>query len=78
MEKQLREIGITEVPTTEIGEMVLERLVNIDEVAYVRFASVYRQFQDIDLFIRELEDLRKRSQATDIKHFVAENDEERT
>jgi transcriptional repressor NrdR len=78
MEKQLREIGITEVPTTEIGEMVLERLVNIDEVAYVRFASVYRQFQDIDLFIRELEDLRKRSQATDIAPFVAKNDEERT
>jgi transcriptional repressor NrdR len=65
MERKLRGIGISEVPTPEIGEMVLERLVKIDEVAYVRFASVYRQFQDIHLFVRELEDLRKRSQEED-------------
>ncbi len=65
IERQLREIGIFEIPTLEIGEMVLERLVKIDEVAYVRFASVYRQFQDIQLFVRELEDLRKRSHEED-------------
>jgi len=65
MERKLREIGVLEVPTTEIGELVLERLVKIDEVAYVRFASVYRQFQDIELFVRELEDLRKRSDEGD-------------
>lgn len=65
MERKLRQIGIVEIPTLEIGELVLERLVDIDEVAYVRFASVYRQFQDIGLFVRELEDLRNRSSARD-------------
>ena len=43
-----------EVSTTQIGELVMERLKPLDEVAYVRFASVYRQFKDINSFMREL------------------------
>jgi transcriptional repressor NrdR len=43
-----------EIPSKELGEMVMERLKNIDEVAYVRFASVYKQFKDIDSFMNEL------------------------
>lgn len=43
-----------EVPTERIGELVMERLKPLDEVAYVRFASVYRQFKDINSFMREL------------------------
>ena len=43
-----------EIPTQRIGELVMERLKPLDEVAYVRFASVYRQFKDIDSFMREL------------------------
>lgn len=43
-----------------IGEMVMDRLAKIDEVAYVRFASVYRQFKDINVFIDELKDLIKK------------------
>lgn len=43
-----------EVNSSEIGEMVMERLKNLDEVAYVRFASVYRQFKDIGAFMEEL------------------------
>ena len=43
-----------EVTTEEVGEMVMRRLKNVDEVAYVRFASVYRQFKDIDTFMQEL------------------------
>ena len=43
-----------EVSTTEIGEMVMDRLKDLDEVAYVRFASVYRQFKDINTFMEEL------------------------
>ena len=43
-----------EVSTAEIGEMVMDRLKNLDEVAYVRFASVYRQFKDINTFMQEL------------------------
>ncbi|MFI3313423.1 MAG: transcriptional regulator NrdR [Eubacteriales bacterium] len=43
-----------EVSTTEVGELVMERLKALDEVAYVRFASVYRQFKDINTFMQEL------------------------
>ena len=43
-----------EVSPTQIGELVMERLKPLDEVAYVRFASVYRQFKDINSFMREL------------------------
>lgn len=43
-----------EVTTTGIGEMVMERIKDVDEVAYVRFASVYRQFKDINTFLDEL------------------------
>lgn len=47
-----------EIPSEEIGEMVMERLRGVDEVSYVRFASVYKQFKDIDTFRMELEKLR--------------------
>jgi len=46
-----------EVPSTRIGEMVMDRLKSVDEVAYVRFASVYRQFKDISTFMAELNKL---------------------
>lgn len=46
-----------EVPSTEIGELVMEKLKSVDEVAYVRFASVYRQFKDISTFMNELNKL---------------------
>ena len=46
-----------EIPTTVIGEMVMSRLKTLDEVAYVRFASVYRQFRDINTFMVELNKL---------------------
>ena len=47
-----------DVTTKEIGEMVLSRLKNLDEVAYIRFASVYREFQDLESFLAELKKLR--------------------
>ena len=46
-----------EVSSTEIGEMVMNRLKELDEVAYVRFASVYREFKDIDSFMAEIKSL---------------------
>lgn len=46
-----------EVPSARIGELVMEKLKNVDEVAYVRFASVYRQFKDISTFMTELNKL---------------------
>ena len=45
---------MTEVETKIIGEMIMDKLKDIDEVAYVRFASVYRQFKDINTFVNEL------------------------
>ena len=57
IEKDLRRIGNSEVNSGEVGEMVMDRLAKIDEVAYVRFASVYRQFKDLSVFIDELKDL---------------------
>ena len=46
-----------EIPTDRVGELVMDALKGIDQVAYVRFASVYRQFQDIDSFVAELNKL---------------------
>ncbi len=46
-----------EIPTDRVGELVMDALKGIDQVAYVRFASVYRQFQDIDTFMAELNKL---------------------
>ena len=47
-----------EVPSSKIGVLVMEKLKELDEVAYVRFASVYREFKDLDTFMRELEKLK--------------------
>lgn len=57
VEKQLRNSLDREVSTSLIGELVLERLGKLDEVAYVRFASVYRQFSDVSNFLKELQKL---------------------
>ena len=54
VESELRDNGIGEVTSQEIGNMVLKRLLNIDKVAYVRFASVYRDFKDVEEFSSEL------------------------
>lgn len=56
-----------EVSSVKIGEMVMDRLRKIDEVSYVRFASVYKQFKDIDTFKAELEKLVAKSRADDKK-----------
>lgn len=57
LEKMLEEKYEKEVPSTVMGEFVMERLAKIDQVAYVRFASVYRQFKDISHFMKELKTL---------------------
>ncbi len=54
---ELRDSGTVEVNSQELGKMVLQRLIDIDKVAYVRFASVYRDFKDIDEFEEELRSL---------------------
>lgn len=57
---RLRSLGEREVPSRQIGEMVMEELRHLDEVAYVRFASVYRSFQDVEAFRDEVDKLRHR------------------
>lgn len=57
IEKALQEKGLKEIPSTVIGEEVMERLHRLDEIAYVRFASVYRSFKDINEFMHELKDI---------------------
>ena len=56
---KLRALGEREVHSRAIGELVMEELHHLDEVAYVRFASVYRSFQDLDAFREEIERLRR-------------------
>lgn len=58
VERQIRNELEQEVSTERIGELVLEQLRDIDQVAYVRFASVYRKFDNIDSFMKELEHLK--------------------
>ncbi|RKY36788.1 MAG: transcriptional regulator NrdR, partial [Candidatus Omnitrophota bacterium] len=57
IEKNIQKKFDQEVDSRYIGELVMERLSQIDDVAYVRFASVYRQFKDVNQFLRELRDI---------------------
>lgn len=57
MEQQVHEREDREITTQEIGQLVMNRLKDLDQVAYVRFASVYRRFEDIDAFMSELKNL---------------------
>jgi len=58
IEAELQNTLRQEIDSTEIGEMVMQKLKERDHVAYVRFASVYREFKDIDTFLAELRDLK--------------------
>lgn len=62
IEKELRSAGTVEIDSERVGEMVMERLIDVDEVAYVRFASVYRHYKDITVFIDELQQLQNRKE----------------
>lgn len=55
IENQVDRLGRNEVPSSEIGKMVMTELYGLDEVAYIRFASVYRKFKDISEFISEVQ-----------------------
>ena len=57
IEKQISNQMLTEIKSDYIGELIMDRLKLIDEVAYVRFASVYRQFKDINTFMEEIKNL---------------------
>jgi len=57
IENQIEKMSKNEVPSSEIGKMVMTELYSLDEVAYVRFASVYRKFKDISEFISEVKEI---------------------
>lgn len=57
IESELRDGGVTEISSQNLGSMVLKRLMELDKVAYIRFASVYRDFKDVDEFSEELRSL---------------------
>ena len=58
IERDISNKMITEIKSKDIGEMVMKKLKELDEISYVRFASVYRQFKDIDTFLEEIESLK--------------------
>ena len=60
IENEIQNSLTQEITTTEIGELVMKHLKKKDEVAYVRFASVYREFKDIDTFMAELQQLQQK------------------
>lgn len=57
IEKAISNSMLTEIPSKDIGEMVMNKLKELDEISYVRFASVYRQFKDINTFLEEIKNL---------------------
>ena len=60
IENQLASMEVSEIPTRKIGELVMEKLKELDDVAYVRFASVYREFKDVNTFVDEISKLLKK------------------
>lgn len=60
IEAQLFQMDSKEISSSDIGELVMDRLKELDEVAYVRFSSVYREFTDVHTFMKELEKLYKK------------------
>jgi transcriptional repressor NrdR len=76
---KLRVLGEREVPSRLVGELVMDELHRLDEVAYVRFASVYRSFQDVDAFREEIDRLRhRRPQTTEDLQLALWSAEEKT
>jgi transcriptional repressor NrdR len=71
IERALLDRAEREVPSSVIGEAVMQALYELDTVAYVRFASVYRSFQDIDQFMNELEDLLRERRTQQMKKNAA-------
>ncbi|WP_405079820.1 transcriptional regulator NrdR [Paenibacillus chitinolyticus] len=67
VEMQVRNMAHAEVDSMRIGELVMEQLYPVDEVAYIRFASVYRQFKDINMFLKELEQILGKTNLSTLK-----------
>ena len=64
IEAELQNDMVQEISSQKLGEMIMAKLKQVDEVAYVRFASVYREFKDVDTFLAELKELKNNSNRT--------------
>jgi transcriptional repressor NrdR len=60
VENAVRKQGVNEISSKDIGELVMKELADLDDVAYIRFASIYRQFTDMSSFMKTMEDMMKR------------------
>lgn len=67
VENKIRALGESEVSSQIIGEYVMNLLADVDEIAYIRFASVYRQFKDMNVFMYELQEMIKKERANNKK-----------
>ena len=65
VEERVRSLGENEVSTILIGEYVMEALKDVDEISYIRFASVYRQFKDMSVFLKELQEIVEKAKNSD-------------
>ena len=74
VEQDLQNSIVTEISSKDIGEMVLARLRDVDIVSYIRFASVYREFRDIDSFMEEIKSLSKSKKKSTGKRTGGQND----
>ena len=75
IEAELQNAIVSEIPSKQIGEMALERLRAVDIVSYIRFASVYREFKDVDSFIAEINSLNKLNKKKSAKQESKEKDD---
>ena len=82
IEKNLRQLGEREIPSKVLGELVMNELRTLDDIAYVRFASVYRDFQDIEAFqqvLLSLSDTANKAEISEkIQHFTKKNKRKRS
>ena len=75
IEQELQNSIVTEISSKDVGEMVLARLKESDIVSYIRFASVYREFQDIDSFMEEIKGLSRRQRRKTEERSKENNDD---
>ena len=73
VEREISELGLSEIASRDVGERVLPRLRVLDQVAYVRYASIYRDFRDLEGFEKELDSLRNETGPVEVSHDVAED-----
>ena len=60
VDSTVHQLGVSEISSKDIGELVMNELANLDDVAYIRFASIYRQFKDVSGFMDAMEDMMKK------------------